>query len=129
MDNFIFEILRAIKANTFDLIVARQYSWQGFQKLRLGGYNAAIQDYTNAIKQKPNFARAYYRRGLARLKVNDNKGAMEDFSKAIELKPQRLKYYFGRGVSKYKLKNYKGAIDDYTVNLNLLKLISKKRLI
>jgi tetratricopeptide (TPR) repeat protein len=56
---------------------------QSRQRLpRQGQHDDAIEDYDQAIKLDPNFARAYRNRGLARTKKGDKKGADADFAEA-----------------------------------------------
>ena len=51
----------------------------------LGDNKAAIDDYDQAIKLKPDYALAYYNRGIARNALGDKQSAILDYQKAAEL--------------------------------------------
>ncbi len=48
---------------------------------------AALAEYDEAIRLKPDFAEAYYNRGLAREHNNDLQAALADYDKFISLRP------------------------------------------
>ena len=52
-----------------------------------GQHDQAIQDYTEAIRLKPDFADAYYNRGLNYYKKGQYDRAIQDYSEGIRLKP------------------------------------------
>ena len=52
---------------------------------RAKDYNAAIQQYTEAIKSNPNFAEAYFNRGLTYIYSGERSKGIADLSKAGEL--------------------------------------------
>ena len=54
-------------------------------KLSLKNYQRAIDDYSNAIKYRPDLAEAYYNRALTLLFVDEPKLACKDLSIAGEL--------------------------------------------
>ena len=84
----------------------------GMEKYNAANYELAIIDYSNAIKESPEFVEAYFQRGCAKHYSDDYKGAIEDFNKAIELRPDSEMFYKQRGSSKTMLKDYNGAISD-----------------
>ena len=73
-------------------------------------YSAAIPNFTEAIRLKPNFADAYYQRGIARFLEpppavdehekddypKDYDGAIKDLTEAIQLKPDFANAYYQR---------------------------------
>jgi tetratricopeptide (TPR) repeat protein len=75
---------------------------------------AAIADYTEAIRLKPDYAETYNRRGhvYAALKQYDN--AITDYSEAIRHKPDNAVYYSSRGDSYYDSGQYGKAVSDYS---------------
>lgn len=45
----------------------------------------ALQDYSEAIRLKPNYAIAFNNRGVARSAKGDIEGALQDFNEAVRL--------------------------------------------
>ena len=66
----------------------------GMEKYNAANYELAIIDYSNAIKESPEFVEAYFQRGCAKHYSDDYKGAIEDFNKAIELRPDSEMFYW-----------------------------------
>jgi serine/threonine protein kinase len=79
----------------------------------------AIEDYTQAIKLKPNDPDAYFHRGDARASLGDRNGAIDDYSQAIEIDPEDADVYTSRGNVYFKAKKYKMAIADYNKSIEL----------
>ena len=50
---------------------ANEYTNKGLEKLKLGYYRGALEDFDQAIKINPNDAGAYCNRGIARHKIGD----------------------------------------------------------
>ena len=53
--------------------------------MELGDLAAALEDYTQAIRLKPNYAEAYNNRGVTKVRLDDIRGAKVDFQIAMEL--------------------------------------------
>lgn len=85
---------------------------KGTTKYDLGSPREAIDEYTKAIKLKPDFAEAFYRRGVAKANLGNAGGALEDYDKAIELNATLAEAYVGRASAKYMLGNIEGALLD-----------------
>jgi Flp pilus assembly protein TadD len=66
----------------------------------------AINNYTEAIKLNPKFAKAYNNRGIAYVGRKQYDLAITDFNKAIELDPKNGKVYNNRAVAYW----YKGEV-------------------
>ena len=105
--------------------------------------NAALEDFNNAIEQKPNYPEAFYYRGLVYAQKNKYEDALKDLDKAIELNPEYIEAYkkhgevnelmgnyeeakkdyamalFYKGKANYDLGNYKEAIEDYDESIRL----------
>ena len=62
-----------------------EYFKRGISKNSLQDYKGAIEDYSEAIRLKPDYAVAYYNRGNSKYSLQDYKGAIEDYSEAIRL--------------------------------------------
>ena len=95
------------------------YFLRGYAKYELGLYAAAIVDYTQAIRLKPDEAAAYYNRGVAKYELKQYFAAIADYDTALRLKPDDAKAYNNRGLAKYKLKQYFAAIADYDTAIRL----------
>jgi len=95
------------------------YFNQGLIKLKLGDNQGAIDDYSQAIKIKPNFAKAYYNRGVANYNLGDNQCAVDDYSQAIEIQPDYAEAYYNRGLANYNLGDNQGAIADFSRSVQL----------
>jgi tetratricopeptide (TPR) repeat protein len=62
--------------------------------------DGALQDYTEAIRLKPDYADAFYNRGVARRAKGDVDGALQDYTEAIRLKPDYADAFNNRGVAR-----------------------------
>lgn len=78
-----------------------------------GDYKGAIEAFTFAIEEKPEFGLAYNNRGISKAMTGDDKGAIEDFSRSIEINENYLPAYLNRAASRYNMEDYYGAIEDY----------------
>ena len=92
---------------------------EGLRKYQAGDYQAAVEDFTQAIALDSQNALAYNKRGNAFYQLGDYQQAKIDTSKAIELDPQNADAYYDRGFSLYELGKYKEAIADYTKAIEL----------
>lgn len=80
---------------------------------RSGNVEAALADYSQAIRLQPAYSEAYNHRGLLRRK-KDLQGAIEDFTKAIEHQPDMASAYYNRGDAYRELGDPAAAIQDYS---------------
>ena len=84
-----------------------------------GNYEDAVNDFTNAIDNDPNFADAYYSRGRALGRLGKHEQAITDFSKTIDLNPGNANVFADRGVAYGSLGQHKPAILDFTQAISL----------
>ena len=103
-----------IKPKNEEILSAEDYINRGISKYNLGNYNAAIADYTSAIRIDPDDAIAYYNRGLAKYYLGNYNAAIADYTSAIRIDPDDALAYYNRGIAKDDLGNYNAAITDYT---------------
>lgn len=105
-----------ITANPFDgdLYVRRGYA----NSLTVGG-EAAIKDYTKAIKLGVNTAEVYYFRGHAFYYEQEYGKSIEDFTKSVEINPNNSFVYKQRGLAFWLTKKEKQAIKDLTRAIEL----------
>ncbi|HEU5313118.1 MAG TPA: tetratricopeptide repeat protein [Candidatus Udaeobacter sp.] len=73
--------------------LAAVYQQRGYAAATTQQLPDAINDYSEAIKLKPEDARIYEQRAAVEMKINDYDKALSDYSEAIKLKPNEVKYY------------------------------------
>jgi tetratricopeptide (TPR) repeat protein len=56
-------------------------------------FQNAANDYSEAIKLKPDDARIYEQHAAVEMKLNDSDKALADYAEAIKLKPNEVRYY------------------------------------
>ena len=78
----------------FDIVFNR-----GNSHIELGNYQAAIEDYTEAIKLDPNDAVAYNNRATSKAELGNYQAAIADYTEALELDPNDAVAYNNRGIS------------------------------
>lgn len=103
-----------------DLVVlARAWAHRGEAYARKGMTKEAVDNFTRAIKIKPDLTVAWLGRGMARLVERRFDDAIADYSTAIGLDPKDTSSYVARGYA-YLVKNEpKRAISDFTKALQV----------
>lgn len=118
-----------IKLNPKDF---KYYPERGEARYKLGDYQGSVDDYTRAIKLRPDLE-FYSKRGFSLIALQKYAQALDDFNYAIKLFPNSkgdngVRYY-GRGVVYAKLGKKKEAIRDLKtaiVGFNALKTIPQR---
>jgi lipoprotein NlpI len=82
-------------------------------KYKKGDFDAALNDYDQAIKFDPTVPTNYNNRGMAKKKKSDLTGALADFDKAISLNSQSATFHFNRASARDDNGDLDGAIADY----------------
>jgi tetratricopeptide (TPR) repeat protein len=82
-------------------------------------YDLAIQEYTQAIRVKPDFADAFNNRGAAYHTKGDYDRAIQDYSQAIHLNPGFGDALHKRGFAYYKKGDFERALQDYNEAIRL----------
>ncbi len=95
------------------------YCKLGDAKFDLGKKEEAINDYSEAIRLKPDYVEAYYKRGDAKFDLGKKEEASDDYNKAIQLKPDYVEVYCKRGNLQLSLGKKQEAIDDYNKAIQL----------
>ncbi|MEO0934688.1 MAG: tetratricopeptide repeat protein, partial [Cyanobacteria bacterium J06641_2] len=90
------------------------YIKQGDECFEKQLYDAAIENYSQALEIYSNDASTYYKRGRVFYCLQDYSQAITNFTQAISLNPNFAKAYIKSGLTRYKLADYYGAIEDYT---------------
>ena len=76
-------------------------------------YECAIEDFNEAIRFDPEFARAYYHRGYVCRKTGRTGHAIENYNRAIRLDPEFVPAYINRGAIHIDEGLYYHAIQDF----------------
>jgi tetratricopeptide (TPR) repeat protein len=94
--------------------------------MKKGQFEDAIQEYTKAIQQKPDYAEYYENRGLAYQALGEHQAAIDDFDKAYQLTrgvagahDDEADILSNRGSSYQGLGQYRRAIQDYDIAIQL----------
>ena len=98
---------------------AKAYYNRGFERLDMGDFDGALEDYNRSIQLNPQQATAYNNRAMAKYQLANPEGAIADYTEALRLKPTEWVTYFNRGVARYHLQDYEGAIADYNAAIRL----------
>ncbi len=111
-------ILTDVIENNADIADCSYYYWlRGNVRTNAGNLAGGIQDFTNAINQRPDYAEAYGNRAAAYSQRGDVKAAIFDFSKAITLNPADPRPFYNRAAMKATSGDLTGAFEDYSAFL------------
>lgn len=96
------------------------------QENRDGNMNAAINDWTESIKQKP-ISLSYYNRALAYAELNEYQKAIEDYTEAIKINSQWstitiVHALYRRGLAYRELTNFEEANQDLRAIVEIIKI-------
>ena len=91
---------------------AYDYYIQGIEHQDLGEYQLAINNYTKAINESPDYSPAYYSRGITYNTLGKYEDAIADFTRVI-----CIGMYFD--FANNELENYEHAIVDYTRDVTI----------
>ena len=97
---------------------ASPYNNRGAAQFELGRYQAAINDFAEAIRLRPDLVDAYYNQGTAWLALDEFDRAVSCFDEVIRLKPDYMAHN-QRGTAKSKLGQYKAALNDFDKAIKL----------
>lgn len=79
----------------------------------------AINEYSKAIKLKPDYSFAYNNRGFLKFRLKDYVGAMNDYTEVIKIDPEYATAYYNRASAKKNIEDYYGALSDYNTALKI----------
>lgn len=91
---------------------AQSFYVRGLDQLESGSFEAALEDFNQALYANPNHAEAYYQRGLCHYKLGDSQKAIEDFNEVLWLNPPHKMAHLMRGLTRYRLGQSQQAIED-----------------
>jgi tetratricopeptide (TPR) repeat protein len=92
---------------------------RGVARQDKGDLDGAIQDYSEAIRLKPDYAIAFLSRGTARRVKGDLDGAIQDDNEAIHLKPDDANSFGERGIARRAKGDLEGAVRDFSEAIRL----------
>lgn len=95
------------------------YNLRGNSYKNQGNWQAAIADYTSALKLTPDDAALYMNRGVARKALGDLRGAIADYSQAAMLSPNDAAIHYNCGNARLAIGDWDGAINDYSKSIQL----------
>ena len=98
----------------FDADDPNTYNERGILLAKEGRYEAAIAQFSRALKRNPEFVEAWYNRGLVDLAIGQLGQAISDFTKAVEIKPGFAEGYAARAPVHLAMDRYEQAISDFT---------------
>jgi tetratricopeptide (TPR) repeat protein/predicted Ser/Thr protein kinase len=84
-----------------------------------GGFDLAVEAFSEALELWPGFALAWVERGAARWNLAEHDQAMEDYDEAIGLDADCTKAYWHRGYARFYLGELAGAVADFERVLEL----------
>jgi len=92
--------------------IALPYNKRGIAYDKIKQHQKAIDDYSEAIRLKPDYVDALYNRALTYGKLEEYQLAIEDLNRVIKLKPDHAEAYHYRGVIYFIMgKELHGYID------------------
>jgi tetratricopeptide (TPR) repeat protein/V8-like Glu-specific endopeptidase len=87
---------------------------QGVGQAQVNNHRGALENYTRAIRIKPDYAAAYLNRSIARAELGDTSGSVEDQNRSLALNPQQSEVYFNRASLLYQQGDKAGALANYS---------------
>src|SRR5436190_1716028 len=94
--------------------LATAYAQRGTAYLGLQDYDRALQDFSEAIKTDPTYAKAFANRGAVYAAKQEFDEAIKDFDAVVKLEPKNPNAFYDRA-SMFRLTGeFDRAIQDYT---------------
>jgi formylglycine-generating enzyme required for sulfatase activity len=98
---------------------ARAHYDRGVALAGEGHYDAAITEYREALRFKPNYAEAHYKLGVALAEKGERDSAIAEYREALRLKPDDEHAHNNLGVAFAEKGAYDSAITEYREALRL----------
>jgi tetratricopeptide (TPR) repeat protein len=93
-------------------LLADTYMNRGNAYSDLGDYQAAIDDFNQALRHKPDSAEIYNNLGLAIFKQGDAPNAITQYDAALRVKPDLAQAHMNRGMARASLGQRDAAAQD-----------------
>jgi tetratricopeptide (TPR) repeat protein len=92
---------------------------RGYARHSKEEYDRAIEDYTAALRIRPDHFAALNNRGVTWRLKGEYERAIEDFTAALSVEPERHQTFYLRGDVRVRRGEYDEAIEDYTTALRI----------
>jgi len=94
-------------------LTAAELVEKGVTLSKKGHYSAAIETFTEAIKNNARYLWAYYHRGIVHKKMGNYKQSINDFNQSIKIDPTFSWAYYNRGLAYSKIGDKKQSLNDF----------------
>jgi tetratricopeptide (TPR) repeat protein len=85
------------------------YNMRGVAKVELQQYDAALADFSQAIRLDSTSYRPYYNRANVYFQVNRYPEALDDYNQVVRLAPEQTDVYVNRAATLYEMEQYENA--------------------
>ena len=92
---------------------------RGYLHSRVGNFQGAINDFSEAIKMEYRLAEAYYQRGYNMAQLKNKEEAIQNYTTAIEMDSTLTDAFLNRGFELYLQGDYEEALPDFEQVLQL----------
>ncbi len=116
---FFLTLLIMISSSVTFAQTATEFHFRGEARFERKEYAAAIEDFTQAIKLRPDFSKSLMFRGFALEVLGELERAIADFTKAMEIEPLAGVPYSARARVRLTKGDSDGAIADFTKAIEL----------
>jgi hypothetical protein len=92
---------------------AEAYNNRGLAFYNLKRYQQAIEDFSQALRIKPQYAEALNNRGNAYYEMDQYEKAEADFNQSLQLKPNYAKAHLNRGLVYFQMQKMDQSCEDF----------------
>jgi putative GTP pyrophosphokinase len=110
---------RILELKPEENIRALIFKHRGMAHFARSEYQAAIEDFTNALQHKTESYKASYYRGVVYSVLKQYSQAIDDYTKSLETNPYQAFCLFRRGQAYYHIGDYPQALSDCEVSLSM----------
>ncbi len=110
---------RILRLQDNNYVQAIVYNHRGMAYFMLGEYQKSIDDFTQALKLKPDYFRALNNRGITCRMLHQYDKALADFEHSLELNAYQTDGYYVRALTYFDLQDYTKALENCEKALNL----------
>jgi tetratricopeptide (TPR) repeat protein len=114
-------VFAEVRTPPADLLSAADHNRRGRELLAAKDYARAIEELSEAIRQKPDYSLAYNARGFARFLTQQYQPALADLDEAIRLNPTYVNAYQNRSQARRAAGDLNGSVEDARTIRKLLR--------